>query len=135
MHQTVALKSQHRLESGLEAELKHRLERKGKHARIQSAADAEVGSWQMCDTGWTLNSQWLTALLGESNDSQKDHPDASGNHALSCNSARRKHCFARIRTEGKTSASWWEIWDLLCGAGSPQAQQSRTVSIAHGKAL
>ena len=56
VHQTVALKSQHRLENGLEAELIHRLEREGKHARILPAAalaaDTEVGSWQMCDTGW-----------------------------------------------------------------------------------
>jgi len=43
--------------------------------------------------------------------------------------------FARIRAEGKVSASWWESWNLLCGAGSPQAQQSRTASTARGKGL
>lgn len=51
VHQTVALKSQHRLENGIEAELIHRLEREGKRAQIllaaALAADAEVGSWQM----------------------------------------------------------------------------------------
>lgn len=51
VHQTVALKSQHRLENGIEAELIHRLEREGKRAQIllaaTLAADAEVGSWQM----------------------------------------------------------------------------------------
>lgn len=37
VHQTVALKSQHRLESGLEAELIHRLEREKERANVHES--------------------------------------------------------------------------------------------------